>query len=354
MASTPTSTRTWILANRPKGLPTFSSSDANPTFKLVEQPLPPLKPNQALVKMLFFSNDPAQRPSIDGAIKAERHYAPPVEIGAPMQARGLAEVIASTAENLSRGTIVAVAPGWTEYAVVDAAECSPRQPLPGGLSITHYLGAFGGPGLTAYYGLVVVGEAKKGMRVVVSGAAGATGNMVVQIAKNIVGCSEVIGIAGSDEKCRWVESLGADKCINYKSPTFEEDLHKATEGFVDIYFDNVGGHILDLMLGRLKRHGVAVACGSISGYNSTEPTVLKNYFQVITMRLSIRGFIVLDYLPKAQETIELFVQSIKEGKLKITNEESEQVVDTKFEDVPKTWLKLFDGGNTGKLVTKLV
>ncbi|OAP61986.1 hypothetical protein AYL99_04189 [Fonsecaea erecta] len=354
MASTPTSTRTWILANRPNGLPTFSSTEANPTFKLVERPLPPLKPNQVLVKVLFFSNDPAQRPAIDASVKAERHYTAPVEIGAPMMARSLAEVIASTADNLPKGTIVAVAPGWTEYAVVDAAECSPRQPLPGGLSMTHYLGALGGTGLTAYYGLVVIGEAKKGMRVVVSGAAGATGSMVVQIAKHIVGCSEVIGIAGSDEKCRWVESLGADKCINYKSPTFEEDLIKATDGFVDIYFDNVGGHILDLMLARLKRFGVSVACGSISGYNSNEPTVLKNYFQVITMRLSIRGFIVVDYLSKAQETIELFVQAVKEGKLKISDAESEQVVDTKFEDVPKTWLKLFDGGNRGKLVTKLV
>ncbi|KIX98350.1 uncharacterized protein Z520_05651 [Fonsecaea multimorphosa CBS 102226] len=354
MAATPTSTRTWILANRPKGTPTFASTDANPTFKLVERPLPPLQPNQVLVKTLFFSNDPAQRPAIDASVKAERHYTPPVEIGAPMMARGLAEVVESTADNLPKGTIVAVAPGWTEYAVVDAADASPRQPLPGGLSITHYLGAFGGPGLTAYYGLVVIGEAKKGMRVVVSGAAGATGSMVVQIAKNIVGCSEVIGIAGSDEKCRWVESLGADKCINYKSPTFEEDLNKATDGFVDIYFDNVGGHILDLMLARLKRYGVSVACGSITSYNSMEPTVLQNYFQVITMRLSIRGFIVSDYLPKAQETIQLFVQAIKDGKLKITNEESEQVVDTKFEDVPKTWLKLFEGGNTGKLVTKLV
>ncbi|KIW99122.1 uncharacterized protein Z519_00785 [Cladophialophora bantiana CBS 173.52] len=354
MAATPTSTRTWILANHPKGIPTFSSSDENPTFKLVEQPLPPLQPNQVLVKVLFFSNDPAQRPAIDAAVKAERHYTAPVEIGQSMIARGLAEVIASTADNLPKGTIVQAAPGWTEYAVLNAADCSPRQPLPNGLSLTHYLGAFGGPGLTAYYGLVVIGEAKKGMRVVVSGAAGATGSMVVQIAKNIVGCSEVIGIAGSDAKCRWVESLGADKCLNYKSPTFEQDLNKATEGFVDIYFDNVGGQILDLMLARLKRYGVAIACGSISGYNSTEPTVLKNYFQVITMRLSIRGFIVSDYLSKAQETVQMFVQAVKDGKLKISNEESEQVVDTKFEDVPKTWLKLFEGGNTGKLVTKLV
>jgi len=170
----------------------------------------------------------------------------------------------------------------------------------------------------------------------------------------MLGCS-VIGIAGSDDKCRWVESLGADQCVNYRSATFEEDLAKATEGpgFADLYFDNVGGHILDLMLARLKKNGVVVACGSISGYNSQEPTVLKNYFQVITMRLSIRGFIVTDYLPKARETVQLFVDALQEGKLKVSDD-NEQVVPTKFENIPHTWWKLFEGGNTGKLVTKLI
>ncbi|EXJ93069.1 hypothetical protein A1O3_01625 [Capronia epimyces CBS 606.96] len=354
MASIPTSTRAWIVANYPKGLATFTTSDdKNATFKLVERPLPALGPEQVLVKTLFLSNDPAQRVSIESSISPERLYRPPVELNAAMGSSGLGEVIASTASSLPQGTIVFAPLDWTEYAVLDAASCQPRNPLPNGLSLTHYLGAFGGPGLTAYYGLVVVGEAQRGMRVVVSGAAGATGSMVVQIAKNIVGCSQVIGIAGTDDKCRWVESLGADICLNYRSATFEEDLVKATDGFVDLYFDNVGGHILDLMLARLKRNGVSVACGSISAYNSQEPTVLKNYFQVITMRLSIRGFIVLDYLAKAKETLEIFVRAVQDGKLKISND-NEQVVATKFEDVPRTWLRLFEGANTGKLVTKLI
>ncbi|KIX03791.1 uncharacterized protein Z518_07344 [Rhinocladiella mackenziei CBS 650.93] len=353
MASAPTVTRSWILANHPKGLPTFSSTDENPTFKLVEKPVPNLQPNQVLVKSLFFSNDPAQRVSIESSIPPERLYAPPVQLQAPMGARGLGQIIASTAESLPPGTLIQAVLGWNEYVVLSAADCTPRNPLPNGLSPTHYLGALGGPGLTAYYGLVVVGEAKAGMRVVVSGAAGATGSMAVQIAKNIVGCSEVIGIAGTDDKCRWVESLGADLCLNYRGPTFEQDLVKATDGFVDIYFDNVGGHILDLMLARLKRNGVSIACGSISGYNSQEPTVLKNYFQIITMRLSVRGFIVTDFMSTFNETIALFIRSLKEGKLKISDE-NEQVVPTKFEDVPKTWLRLFEGSNTGKLVTKLI
>ncbi|KAJ4503626.1 quinone oxidoreductase [Exophiala dermatitidis] len=393
MTSIPTSTKAWIVANYPRGLPTFTTADdSNATFKLVERPLPPLGPDQVLLKTLYLSNDPAQRTFIEPTIPQERMYAPRTQLNNFMLALGLGEVIASTSESLPKGTIVVTfQEAWAEYVVVNAADCQARGPLPNGLSITHYLGAFGGPGLTAYYGLVNVGETKKGMRVVVSGAAGAVGNMVVQIAKNIIGCSQVIGIAGTDEKCRWVESLGADVCVNYRSSTFEQDLIKATDGFVDVFFDNVGvsqsqalqlksipllksqldiasllcwddvlitdpvillqGHILDLMLSRLKPRGVAVACGSISMYNSQEPTVLKNYFQVITMRLSIRGFLFMDYASNTQEILDLFARTVQEGKLKVTNE---QVVDTKFEDIPKVWLKLFEGENTGKLVTKLV
>jgi NADPH-dependent curcumin reductase CurA len=184
MAS-PSSTRAWILANHPKGVATFDSNDPGSTFKLVEQPIPALEPDQVLVKSLFLSNDPAQRPSIDAKVKAERHYSAPAKLGEPMPARGLAEVVDSKADSLPKGTIVQAAMGWTEYAVLKASECMPRPPLPGGLALTHYLGAFGGPGLTAYYGLVDVGQVKKGQRVVISGAAGATGSMAVQIAKNV-------------------------------------------------------------------------------------------------------------------------------------------------------------------------
>ena len=183
--SAPTSTRAWIVANHPKGLATFDSNDPDTTFKLVERPLPALEADQVLVKSLFFSNDPAQRPAIDASVKAERHYSAPQKLGDPMGSRGLGEVVDSKADNLPKGTIVAASTGWTEYVVLKASECSPRQPLPGGLSLTHYLGAFGGPGLTAYYGLVNVGEVKEGQRIVISGAAGATGSMAVQIAKKV-------------------------------------------------------------------------------------------------------------------------------------------------------------------------
>lgn len=185
MSSIPTTTKTWILQNYPKGVATFSSGDGNATFKLVERDIPKLGPNQVLVKTLFLSNDPAQRVGIEGSIPADRMYAPQVQLKAPMGARGLGEVVDSTTESIPKGTIVQAPLPWSEYVVVNAADASPRNPLPNGLSITHYLGALGGPGLTAYYGLVVIGEAKKGQRIVVSGAAGATGSMVVQIAKNV-------------------------------------------------------------------------------------------------------------------------------------------------------------------------
>lgn len=178
-------TRTWILSNHREGNPTYSGP--NPTFTLIERDLPALKPEQILVKVLYFSNDPAQRtwikPSRD--LPSERHYVEPVELNTPMQARGLCEVLESTTDALPKGTIVLARVNWNEYAVLDAKDASPRSPLPGGLSLSQYLGVFGTTGLTAYYGLLVIGEAKPEHRVVVSGAAGATGSMVIQIAKKV-------------------------------------------------------------------------------------------------------------------------------------------------------------------------
>ena len=171
-----------------------------------------------LVRTLYLSNDPAQRGWISppSQIDPKRLYVPPVQLGEPMRARGLAKVLSSKNGDFQEGDIIQASVNWREYAVIDATNpmqgVRKIQELPGGLSITHYLGALGMTGLTAYYGLVEVVGVKKGERVVVSGAAGATGSMAVQIAKHMVGASYVVGIAGSDEKCKWVESLGADKC----------------------------------------------------------------------------------------------------------------------------------------------
>lgn len=271
-------------------------------------------------------------------------------------ARGLAEVIESKSSKYKKGDVVIASTGWSEYRIVKAAECQPAPDLPGGRSKTHYLGALGLTGLTAYMGLTEVGQTTKDDVVVVSGAAGATGSMVVQIAKKIIGCKKVIGIAGSDEKCRWVEKLGADICLNYKSKSFAEDMKKQTpgpDGFADVYFDNVAGEILDIMLSRMARGGRTIACGAISAYNTAaeRTTGLKNWFEIVIMRQRVQGFIVLDYMGKFPQALEVLKKALAEGKLNI--DEGETVVKTSFEEIPRTWMKLFDGSNQGKLLTQL-
>lgn len=361
--SLPTKSRQWVLSQHPKTKPTYSTKpDADTTFVLKEEPLPELQDNQVLVQTIYLSNDPAQRGWIapPEEIPPERLYVPPVQLGTPMRARGLGKILKSTSPDYNEGDVVQGNVNWREYAIFDVKKEGEMlrkvQPLPGGLSITHYLGALGSTGLTAYYGITDVAGLKKGERVVVSGAAGATGSMVVQIAKYIVGASQVIGIAGSEEKCRWVESLGADKCLNYKSADFEKQLKHATGQKTNVFFDNVAGTILDAMLPNMAMHGRIAQCGAITGYNGEDAVPLKNYFQVITMRLQIKGFIILDALHRANEMIKTLVGALQEGKLKI-GEANETVVDTTkeggFEDIPKTWLRLFEGANQGKLVTKL-
>ena len=249
----------YILAKKPSDLPELSGPNA--TFKLQENETSELKDDQLLVKLLYLSNDPAQRGWISPGASKERLYVPPVDEGAVMNARGLAEVVESKSSNFKKGDHCLAGTGWSQYAVVDAKMTQPAPPLPNNLSETHYLGALGMTGLTAYYGIKEVVRTTADDVVVVSGAAGATGSMVVQIAKNIIGCKTVVGIAGSDEKCKWVESLGADVCLNYKSSSFAEDLKKQTPDYVNVYFDNVGGDILDLMFTRMARYGRIAACG---------------------------------------------------------------------------------------------
>jgi NADPH-dependent curcumin reductase CurA len=350
--SLPTQTKAWVLQNKPVDHAVLEGD--NTTFKLETQDLPPLKDGQLLVQVVYLSNDPAQRGWIDKNIQANRLYVTPVAIGEAMRARAVCKVLESKDSKYAKGSLVLGSGNWRQYAVLEAAECQPVKDIPG-VSPTQYLGALGGTGLTAYAGLIEVVQAKAGESVVVSGAAGATGSMVVQIAKHIVGCKKVIGLAGTDEKCRWVESIGADICINYKDSDWQDQLIKATDPFVDIYFDNVAGEQLDLMLTRLKTYGRVAACGAIGDYNKGEKSGLTNWFEVIMQRLQIKGFIVTDYITgnKGAEMINVLANAAKEGKIKVS-EENETVVETKFEDIPKTWVKLFSGANRGKLVTHIV
>lgn len=346
----PQQTKQWVLNVHPDGLPT--TTGANPTFKQTETTLPDLQDGQVLLKNLYLSNDPAQRGWLDKYEDESRLYLPPVKPGQVVRANGIAEVVETKSSDLKKGDLVSVGTGWTEYEVKDAQGLRVLPPLPNNLSITQYLGALGGTGLTAYHGLVDCGKVGKDDVLVVSGAAGATGSMVVQIAKKIIGCRRVVGLAGGPKKCEWVKKLGADECVDYKDPSWKANLATAAKG-ATVYFDNVAGEILDCMLTLLVKHGRVLACGAISNYNKGgEASGPTNWFQIISMSLKVEGFIVLNYIDKFPETREVFRKALAEGKLDIT--EGEQVVDTKFEDVPKTWLKLFEGGNTGKLVTKLV
>ncbi|KAJ4298303.1 quinone oxidoreductase [Kalmusia sp. IMI 367209] len=353
MAPLPKQTRQWVLSNPPTTKPELSGDGA--TFKLQTTDIPSIKDGQVLVKTTYLSNDPAQRGWIQAGVDAERLYVPPVLQGDVMRSIGIGEVVQSKAENLQEGQLVSCMPGWSEYAVLEAKDCTPVQAdEKTGIKVTHFIGALGGPGITAYYGLLDIAGAKAEDAVVVSGAAGATGSMVVQIAKHVLGCKKVIGIAGGEKKCRWVESLGADVCVDYKSSDFEERLWKATEGLVEVYFDNVGGHILDLMLKRVKRYGRVAVCGSVATYNDPESTRLKNWFEVIANRIEIKGFIVYDafYKGKGQEIKDAIQNAVKEGKIQIERQ-SETMVPSSFEAIPKTWMMLFEGGNQGKLVTDL-
>ena len=213
-------------------------------------------------------------------------------------------------------------------------------------------------GLTAYYSLVIVARTTAEDTVIVSGAASATGSMVVQIAKHVVGCKRVIGIAGGPEKCRWVESLGADVCVDYKAERFRDELIEATKDNASVYFDNVGGEILDLCLTRLRRYGRVAACGAISNYNTSSPIGLKNYYDVIMMRLEILGFLIFDFQAmdegqKVKEALKILRHAVSNGAVKI-GDENETVVESSWEKVPDVWMRLFDGRSQGKLITKLV
>lgn len=351
-----TKTQALVLQNFPTKEADLSLGSDNSTFKLVEQEVPELQEREFLVKTVFLSNDPAQRGWMQERSDEDRSYLPFMRRGEAMNALAVGQVVASESSVYQVGQLVMGMLRWTAYGVHEEKPSNGGPPLTKldampGFSPSVFLGAFGWPGLTAYFGLHDILKFQKGESIVVSGAAGAVGNMVVQYAKNVIGASKVVAIAGSKEKVEWLKTIGADVAINYKDSDFKQQLNAATEGFVDAYFDNVGGDMLDHMVTRVKQFGRIAACGAISTYNSLDQTRFPNYSQIITSRLNLQGFIVLDYMPRFPEGIAALVSAVKEGKLVI--KDAETLVHATFKEIPKTWGMLFEGGNTGKLITQV-
>ncbi len=326
------------LAARPSGLPQPSDWD------MVEEPLATPGAGELAVAISHVSLDPAMR----GWMNAGASYIDPVEIGDVMRAGAVGRVIASEHPGFAVGEHVYSDFGVQEYALSDGRgviKVDPSlAPLP------TYLGTLGMTGMTAYFGLFDVAEMREGETVVVSGAAGAVGSAAGQMAK-IRGAGRVIGIAGGEEKCRWlVEELGFDAAIDYKSQDVRRALREAAPDGVDVYFDNVGGEILDAVLTRLARGARIVICGAVSQYNSTEGVRgPSNYLSLLVARASMIGMVVFDYAPRFGEAAAEIAGWMREGRL-ISRE---HIVDGGVSAFPDTLLKLFTGENVGKLVLRV-
>lgn len=323
------------LASRPVGMAKRSDWD------YVEEPVPKPNEGEMLVKLLYISLDPAMR----GWMNESRSYIPPVGIGEVMRALGVGEVAESRNPGFAVGDHVVGLFGVQEYAVSSGDGAVTVDPDMAPLPV--YLGALGMTGMTAYFGLLDVGQAKEGETVVVSGAAGAVGSVVGQIAK-LKGC-RAIGIAGGSEKCDWiVGELGFDAAIDYKSDDLAAALAEHCPNGIDIFFDNVGGEILDAALARLAHKGRVVLCGAISQYNEDSFRGPANYLSLLVNRGRMEGFIVFDYVGRFKEAAREMADWIASGKL----ESREDVVEG-LETFPDTFLKLFTGENIGKLVLKV-
>jgi hypothetical protein len=331
-----TMNRRILLAKRPVGLA------AQDDFTADEQPVPEIRDGEALLKTLYIGIDPTIRTWLSTA----KSYLPPVEIGEVVRSAGAGRVLESKNDRFKVGDVVTHLLGWQEYSVLN--DDSFATVFPGSTNPRHSLGILGSTGVAAYAGLVYVGRPKEGETVVVSAAAGATGSVVGQLAK-IKGC-RVVGIAGSDEKCRHVvENLGFDACINYKNDGFREALKEACPKRVDIYFDNVGGWILNEVLGRLNMGARIVLCGAISVYNAEKkPPGPSNYLNLITVRGRMEGFNGMDHWDKHPEISAELQSYMVEGTLK----NYETVVDG-LDQAWRTVNMLFTGDNLGKLLVKV-
>ncbi|MEU3031912.1 NADP-dependent oxidoreductase [Streptomyces incarnatus] len=328
--------REWHLLSRPVGWPKPED------FALVETPVPTPGEGQILVRNTYLSVDPYMR----GRMSAAKSYVDPFELGKVMQGGAVGEVIESRAEGIAAGDHVLHFLGWREYAVLDARHAVKVDPEAAPLSA--YLGVLGMTGLTAYAGLLRTASFKEGDIVFVSGAAGAVGSQVGQIAK-LKGASRVIGSAGSDEKVRLlVEEYGFDAAFNYKNGPVSKQLREAAPDGIDVYFDNVGGDHLEAAIGSLREGGRIAVCGMISVYNDTEPAPgPRNLARLIQTRGRIEGFLVNDHRDLQPQFVREVGPWVASGRLK----HRETVVDG-IENTVEAFLGLLRGDNTGKMVVK--
>jgi NADPH-dependent curcumin reductase CurA len=335
--------RQWRLARRPEGL-------AQPAdFQWGETPVPRPGPDQALVRHKLLSLDPTNR-----SWMAERGtYMPPIPLGDVMRGLGVGVVVESNNAALPAGSPVYGAFGWQDYAVVGPQDLVVPLPNDPGIPLTMHLGLFGHIGMTAYFGLIDVAKPQRGETLVVSGAAGAVGSLAGQIGK-ILGC-RVVGMTGAADKCQWlVDELGFDAAINYRQESsLGAALRRHCADGIDVYFDNVGGHVLEAALGLINLRARVALCGMISTYNEgttpgQAPAGPRNLFEVIVKRARMEGFLVLDFWNRASEAVEALARWHGEGRLKYRTHVVEGL-----EQAPAALNMLFDGTNRGKLIVRL-
>jgi hypothetical protein len=310
-------------------------------FELAEVELPDPVDGEILVRNAFVSVDPYMR----GRMNDVRSYVPPFSVGEPLTGGAVGEVVASRAEGVAEGSWVVHDHGWREAAVVSGERARAFDPATAPLSTS--LGVLGMPGLTAFVGVADIGGVKDGDTVLVSGAAGAVGSLAGQLA--CLRGARVIGSAGSRAKTAWLEELGFDAAFDYHEVAPREALRELAPDGIDVYFDNVGGETLEAAIGALNRHGRIVACGSISGYNATEPPPgPRNLFMVVTKRLRMQGFIVFDHFDRWSAFLAEAGPLVADGTIGYR----ETVVDG-VERAPEAFLALFAGDNVGKMLVRV-
>lgn len=334
--SLPTQTREIVLASRPNGAPTLDN------FRLVERDLPALQDGEILVRNTVMSVDPYMR----GRMNDVKSYVPPFQIDQPLDGGAVGTVIASRAEGFAEGDSVLHGLGWRDVAVLPGARASKVDTAD--FSDSAYLGVLGMPGLTAYAGLMAAAEFKAGDAVFVSGAAGAVGSLVGQIAR-LSGASRVVGSAGSAEKVERLKDLGFDAAFNYRDGAVRDLLKQAAPEGIDVYFDNVGADHLEAAISSMKLDGRIAMCGAIAQYNATEPACApRNLTLLIGKRITMRGFIVSKYNDLQQEFRQTVGPWLADGS--ITWDET---VREGLDDAPQAFIDLLAGANTGKMIVRL-